>query len=572
VSGTGLCENAPGDRKKVTVTVNPVPTVTVTGAPTAAVCSGKKIENIALNGTATKYVWAVSHIDTATLLGLNDLSGAITASSGSGTLSFAGNTSNTGTAAKTVRITVTPYYTDACAGTPKDIWITVNPKPKMNNIPASASQTVCSGGAIAKVTFDTDITPSSLVSYSWSADGDWSNISSGSSTGNGDFPNFTAKENTSGSPYETTVTVTPKIGDCPVPGANKKTFTIRVNPKPAKGAIEGPPTVCVGSTVTLSNPAAPGGVWRSADESIATVTGGGVVTGVSAGDVDIWYKVTSSSNCSDSASYRVTVNPKPAKGEITGDKTVCVGNTVALSNPTATTGDGITSSWRSADESRATVDESGEVTGVSVGDVDIWYILTASSGCSDSTSYAITVKADNPDYPDIRLRICPSIGTVNLSKYIDTTNATVLWSSTNSLIQPDGDLNASNIHAPATYTFTYTVTTVCSPLPKTRKAYVTALRDDDSPRIRDTVRICYIRAKSVNVNQLFGLESGGTLTYDPDIEPHITKTLSGGIILNGTALYGSSYPGTVNVTFTYKPEYCLNGKEYTLVIVLTPDF
>jgi uncharacterized protein YjdB len=231
-------------------------------------------------------------------------------------------------------------------------------------------------------------------------------------------------------------------------------------------------------------------------------------------------KTTDANSCT---AYSNTVNPNPSAGEITGESSICINGTVTLSSsmPGGT--------WKSVNPGTATV-TAGVVTGVSAGVVDIRYTVTdPSSGCSDSTSYAVTVKAGKSDYPDIRLRICPSVGTVNLSKYIDTVGAKVLWSSAYPLIQPNGDLNASNIHAPGTYTFTYTVTTACFPQPKTGKAYVTALGNGDSPRIRDTVRICYVHAQAVNVNQLFGLETGGTLSYDPDIEPYITTTDSGGV-------------------------------------------
>ena len=131
--------------------------------------------------------------------------------------------------------------------------------------------------------------------------------------------------------------------------------TVTVN---AAAAISGANSVCTGSSITLT--ATPsGGTWTTSSSSIATITSTGVVTGVGAGVVNIYY---SSGGCF--AYHTVTVN---AAAAITGDHTVCVGSSITL---TATPSGG---SCTTSSSSVATVSSAGVVTGVGAGTVNIYY-------------------------------------------------------------------------------------------------------------------------------------------------------------------------------------------------------
>jgi subtilisin-like proprotein convertase family protein len=103
-----------------------------------------------------------------------------------------------------------------------------------------------------------------------------------------------------------------------------KKITINPPPSPIVGTGVG---ICVGGTTTLST-ASTGGTWTSSDPSVATITSGGVATGVSVGASKIEYTLPST-GCSTS-SYLSIVMP-PSAPVITPASTVmCNGNTATL--------------------------------------------------------------------------------------------------------------------------------------------------------------------------------------------------------------------------------------------------
>lgn len=74
---------------------------------------------------------------------------------------------------------------------------------------------------------------------------------------------------------------------------------------PPISSITGPPEVCAGQTIQLSN-ATPGGTWSSSNTSIATVDASGNVTGITPGAVAIGYTI-SQGQCTASESYLLYV-------------------------------------------------------------------------------------------------------------------------------------------------------------------------------------------------------------------------------------------------------------------------
>ncbi len=152
------------------------------------------------------------------------------------------------------------------------------------------------------------------------------------------------------------------------------------------GIVNGPQSICVGGTTTFTSTMA-GGIWSSADPSIATVNAStGVITGVSAGAATIRYTIT---GCTVATSSRtVFVNQPISPGTISGNQDICIGGDTQLLSSTAF------GTWSSANPAIATVSSTGLVTGISAGTAEIFYTLPASGGCpAPETSIIITVTA-----------------------------------------------------------------------------------------------------------------------------------------------------------------------------------
>ena len=146
--------------------------------------------------------------------------------------------------------------------------------------------------------------------------------------------------------------------------------------------IQGSNVLCVKHTDSLSNSTI-NGTWFSTNNSVATISSTGVVTGLAAGTTVIKYTV-SFNGCSDSIKLPITVNA-PIITQITGTTTVCQKHTIQLSNASAG------GTWEPLNPTVATIDNNGVVTPGQPGTDTIRYILPISNGCLDSVYTVITV-------------------------------------------------------------------------------------------------------------------------------------------------------------------------------------
>ncbi|MDR2407743.1 MAG: DUF11 domain-containing protein [Bacteroidales bacterium] len=104
---------------------------------------------------------------------------------------------------------------------------------------------------------------------------------------------------------------------------------ITIHPLPVISS--GLTTLCVGLTTTLSPNT--GGVWTSSDSSVVDIiVNGYTIEGKSAGTATLTY-TSNTTGCTDNIT--ITVNPYPDDpAEITGEKVVCIGEEIQLSNDT----------------------------------------------------------------------------------------------------------------------------------------------------------------------------------------------------------------------------------------------
>ncbi len=230
-------------------------------------------------------------------------------------------------------------------------------------------------------------------------------------------------------------------------GSNTALDIITVNPLPNAGSISGGSTVCVGSTLSLSD-AASGGYWTSVSTSIATVSSGGLVTGVTAGTDSIKYTVYNS--CGLVFAFKVvTVTTVASAGTINGGVTVCAGSTLSLS-------DAVSGGVWSSTGTNASVNSSGLVTGFTAGADTIKYTVTNS--CGTATAIKLITVNPLPSAGSITggTSVCAG-STLSLS---DATSGGV-WSSTNSSIATINSAGLVTGVASGSDTIKYTVSNTC---------------------------------------------------------------------------------------------------------------
>ena len=386
VSTSPACSTTVG----VLITIEHTPSVgTITGP--ATVCPGS---SISLHNSYSGGIWSVTNSNAA-ITGSGVLSGIITGTD-------------------SVLYTVT----NVCGSAIARRLITINAMPYAGAITGSSN--VCEGSSISLTNTLSGGAWSAINSHAWvSGSGIVSGVSSGSDSVR----------------YIVTNTC----------GAATAWHAITINSLPDAGSITGIGAVCTGAIITLTNPA-PGGIW-SATNANATVSGLGVILGVTAGIDTILYSVTNT--CGTGISGRlITIDPMPYAGVITGPSSVCEGAAISLTN-TASGG-----AW-SVINSHAWVSGSGVVSGVSSGSDSVRYIVTNTCGTA-TVWHAIAINS-LPDAGSIT-----GLSAVCAGSIITLTNLAPggIWSATNANATISGPGVILGITA-GIDTILYSVTNTC---------------------------------------------------------------------------------------------------------------
>lgn len=229
-----------------------------------------------------------------------------------------------------------------------------------------------------------------------------------------------------------TASITTSKGGCSI------NVIVTVNPLPA--AIGGTLTVCSGSTTILSD-VTTGGTWTSNNIPVAFISGPGpgVIGGSNAGTATISYTLTT--GCYRTAI--VSVNPLPSA--ISGNSSICVGNTTTLTSSAGGT-------WSSSIPAFGTVSSSGVVTGIAAGITTISYILSA-TGC-----YRTKMETINPSPEPIlgSTVLCSATTTI-----LSDASAGGTWSSLSPLVASVTSTGLVTGGSAGIATINYTVATGC---------------------------------------------------------------------------------------------------------------
>ncbi len=501
----------------ITVTVNALPAGNLSISETSGlinndgiICAGAPVTftaptgfsnyNFLLNGATIQNTASNNVYTTTTLANGDKVSVAVT--NGSGCMAI-----------------LTPVYT-----------ITVN------TLPSVAAISVPSGVCVGKSIAVKDIT----------AGGTWSSL-------NPSIATIDASGNVTGvSAGKATInyTVTNSNGCVTTVSADVTVFALPVVP-----AITGNVSVCVNSTITLSNTTA-GGTWSSDNTSVATIDDvSGLVTGKASGTANISYVVANSNGCITTVNKQITVNPLPVVTPITTtapSSEVCVGADINLSS---SPGGGV---WSSSNPLAATVNQSGKLTGVADGTTTISYVVTDLNGCSNvPVTHVVTVH----DLPEPSLDgpnpICP--GAVDVYTTEDG-QSNYLWSVTGGSISGGSSNNNTitvtwNLTGPYSIHVNYTNPSGCY---GATSATVTA-NNGTPPKIAGDPAVC------VNENGSYHVAPGQKTYF---------WTADGGIIAGGDTNSPTitwATPGTKTVTANFEDQHgCIAAKPDILNVTVNP--
>lgn len=313
----------------VSVTIDPLPTVTLSGG--GSTCSGTNAPDITVDLTGTG-PWDITYTD--------------------------GTTSTT-----VAGITTSPY---------------VIPNPGAGTYQVtSVSDSKCPGIASNSVTVT--INPKPVISGTLSVCINSTTQLSGTGTPDGSTP-WTSTNTTIATVSNSGLVTGVAGGSCDIIYKDNNgcsdTVTVVVNDLPV---ITGTLTICANSTTQLTGSGTPDGTtpWTSSNTSVATIDATGLVTGLSGGTTTITY--LDANGCSNTAI--VTVNDLPS---INGTTSICANSTSQLS------GSGTPASsnpWVSSNTAVATITNSGLVAGISGGTSIITY--TDNNGCSQTITITV---------------------------------------------------------------------------------------------------------------------------------------------------------------------------------------
>jgi uncharacterized protein YjdB len=206
-------------------------------------------------------------------------------------------------------------------------------------------------------------------------------------------------------------------------------------------AINGPSVICINATTQLIPGS--GGSWVSGNPAIATVSSGGLVTGISQGNTSFLF-TDAETGCTSAATMNVTVQPA-ANISVSGISEVCLGYNTTLSASSAGT-------WFSTRPDIAKTSANGLVTGLAPGKVSFYFVDAATSCATYLPDNAITVR--NCIDPDINVTMINTTLSGNVKTNDEVPEGTTYPGTVFLVSRPTGSASSIQVNGNGSYTFT----------------------------------------------------------------------------------------------------------------------
>ncbi len=314
--------------------------------------------------------------------------------------------------------------------------------------------------------------------------------------------------------------------------------------------ITGPNHVCQGNNITLYA-GSTGGSWTSSNAAVASISAGGILTGLSGGTTNITY--TTAGGCF--VNTTITVNPV---APITGIMDMCQNFTTVLSN--ALPG-GV---WTSNNPSVATVNSAtGVVTGINGGTSGVGntatIVYTLPTGCTMSTVVTIHPKPAPPT-PAAPFRYCQ----FDPSGPVSASGVNLLWYGAGVITNTIAPTPVTSL--PATFTYYVTQTSSYGCVSDSAIDVITIYPQPAPPVTHDTLYCQYYNGFIMPLNYEVDSATGSSLKW---------------YSASGTLLSGAPTPSTSSPTYpagtTWNVSQVVNGCEspqapVKVTIVPTPKF
>lgn len=356
----------PASRKKITITVKPLPVVT---APKQTLCSGQTSSvNLSSSISGTSYTWTVAQT-------------GVTGASNSNGVTIAQTLTTTGAVAGTAIYDISSSA-NGCAGLVVKDTITVNPLPATPV--ASSNSAVCAGNTLNLSTATT-----AGVSYNWSGPNSFT-----STAQNPSIASVTAAAAGTYNLYTVNTTTS-----CTSAVANT---VVVINSLPATPTTAGSNTpVCAGNTLNLTTPTVAGMSygWTGPNSFTAAVQNPSIasVTTAASGVYSVRLTNTTTGCISAAASTSVVISPLPTTPVLSSNSPLCVDQTLNLGTTTATS---VIYNW-SGPNSFASIAQNPSINNITTAGAGTYnlFVVNTVTGCTSATAPIVVVVNTLPATP-----------------------------------------------------------------------------------------------------------------------------------------------------------------------------